>query len=186
MNESIDLQTNALVAISRESLTALRAALFRDLGGTAATYLQDAGYSGAAPVYEAFAAWLKARGGPVPADLALDDFAAAAGEFFTASGWGTMGFSVAENGVASIESTDWAEAVAGDGSEMSGCYYTTGVFADFFGRITDAPVSVMETECRSMGSPRCRFLVGTPEKLPIVRECIRTGSRTRQDRSPPP
>ena len=165
MNEPIDLHSNSLVAISRDSLNALRAALFRDLGGTAATYLQDAGFSGAAPVYEAFSNWVKAHGGAGPEALALDDFAAAAGEFFTASGWGTIAFSVAESGVATIESSDWAEAVVGDGSEMSGCYFTTGVLADFFGRITDAPVSVMETECRSMGAERCKFLIGTPEKL---------------------
>ena len=175
MSQTIDLQTNSLVAISRESLNALRAALFRDLGGTAATYLQDAGYTGAAPVYEAFAAWIKSRGGPAPADLALDDFAAAAGEFFTASGWGSMGFSVNEDGVASIESSDWAEAVTGDGSAVSGCYFTTGVLADFFGRITDAPVAVMETECRSMGSSRCRFLIGTPEKLQAIYEKLAAG-----------
>jgi predicted hydrocarbon binding protein len=168
MNQPIDLQTNALVAISRESLNALRAALFRDLGGTAATYLQDAGYGGAAPMYEAFEAWVRKRGGPAPGDLALEDFAAAAAEFFAASGWGTLGFSVTEDGVARVESSDWAESVVGDGSEMSGCYFTTGVLADFFGRVTDAPVAVMETECRSMGSQRCCFLIGTPERLQAV------------------
>lgn len=168
MTDTIDLQTNSLVAISRESLNALRASLFRDLGGNAATYLQEAGYSGAAPVFEAFASWLRAQGGPAPADLALDDFAAAVGEFFRASGWGTLGFSVGEGGVAAMESSDWAEAVAGDGSQMSGCYFTSGVLADFFGRIADAPIAVMETECRSMGAQRCRFLIGTPEKLQTV------------------
>ena len=168
MTETIDLQSHSLVAISRESLNALRASLFRDLGGNAATYLQEAGYTGAASVFEAFSTWLKARGGPAPAELALDDFAAAMGEFFTASGWGTMGFSVGEGGVASVESSDWAEATAGDGSQMSGCYFTSGVFADFFGRLADAPLAVMETECRSMGSPRCKFVIGTPEKLQQV------------------
>ena len=168
MTESIDLQSQALVAISRESLNALRASLFRDLGGNAATYLQEAGYAGAAPVFEAFSKWLGARGGPAPADLALDDFASAMGEFFAASGWGTMGFSVGDGGLATIESSDWAEATAGDGSQLSGCYFTSGVFADFFGRITDAQVSVMETECRSMGAERCKFVIGTPEKLQKV------------------
>ncbi|HET9424527.1 MAG TPA: V4R domain-containing protein, partial [Gemmatimonadaceae bacterium] len=168
MTDTIDLQNHSLVAISKESLNALRASLFRDLGGNAATYLQEAGYSGAAPVYEAFSSWVTARGGPPPADLALDDFASAMGEFFTASGWGTMGFSVGEGGLATVESSDWAEAVAGDGSQMSGCYFTSGVLADFFGRITEAPISVMETECRSMGAERCRFLIATPEKLQKV------------------
>ena len=62
MTEPIDLSTNSLVAISRESLNALRASLFRDLGGNAATYLQDAGYSGAGQIYEAFENWLKTQG----------------------------------------------------------------------------------------------------------------------------
>lgn len=165
MTEPIDLNTNSLVAISRESLNALRASLFRDLGGTAATYLQDAGYTGAAQIYEAFEGWLKARGGPAASDLTPEDFGRNVADFFAASGWGTLEFSVGDNGVATIESTDWAESITADGSELSGCYFTTGVLADFFGRITDAQVSVMEAECRSMGAARCKFLIGTPERL---------------------
>lgn len=165
MTESIDLTSNSLVAISRESLSALRASLFRDLGGAAATHLQDAGYTGAGQVYRAFEAWLKGHGGPSPADLSTADFARSVAEFFSASGWGTLAFSPGEQGTATVESSDWAEAVSADGSEMSGCYFTTGVLADFFGRITDAQVSVMETECRSMGSSRCKFVIGTPQKV---------------------
>lgn len=165
MTEPIDLSTNSLVAISRESLNALRASLFRDLGGTAATYLQDAGYTGAAQIYEAFETWLKARGGPAASELTPEDFGQNAADFFAASGWGTLEFSMGEDGVATIESSDWAESVTADGSELSGCYFTTGVLADFFGRITDAQVSVMEVQCRSMGSDRCKFLIGTPERL---------------------
>lgn len=175
MTEPIDLSTNSLVAISRDSLNALRASLFRDLGGTAATYLQDAGYTGAGRIYDAFESWLKTRGGPSPAELTRDDFAKYVADFFAASGWGTLEFSQADNGVATIESTDWAEAVAADGSEMSGCYFTTGVLADFFGRIADAPLSVMETECRSMGAGRCRFVIGTPEKLQEIYDQMTAG-----------
>src|SRR3954469_16566406 len=142
MPESMELQDSALLAISRDSLTALRSALFRDLGGNAATYLQDAGYAGAGAGYHAFSAWLQSKGGPPPEQLALDDFAAAVGEFFAAAGWGTLGFSVGESGVAQIESSDWAEGAAVEGVESSGCFYTSGVLTDFFGRITDAQVSV--------------------------------------------
>ena len=165
MTEPLDLSTNSLVAISRESLNALRAALFRDLGGTAATYLQDAGFTGAGQIYVAFERWLKARGGPPPAALSLEDFGQSVSDFFAASGWGTLQFAPGTNGVATIETGDWAEAVTADGSQLSGCYFTTGVLADFFGRIIDSQVSVMETECRSMGAGRCKFLIGTPAKL---------------------
>jgi len=165
MTEPIDLSANSLVAISRESLNALRAALFRDLGGTAATYLQDAGFTGAAQIYEAFERWLKARGGPAASDLTPEDFGRSVADFFAASGWGTLAFSVGHDGVATIEAIDWAESVAADGSALSGCDFTTGVLADFFGRSADAQVSVMETECRSMGAPQCKCLIGTPERL---------------------
>lgn len=165
MTEPIDLNTSSLVAISRDSLNALRASLFRDLGGTAATHLQDAGYTGAGQIYSAFEHWLGARGGPSPADLSPGDFGRNIADFFAASGWGMLEFAPGDDGVATVESADWAEALTADGTEMSGCYFTTGVFADFFGRITDAQVSVMETECRSMGATRCKFLIGTPQKL---------------------
>ena len=167
MTDTLDLSSHSLLAISKESLDALRASLARDLGGNAATYLHEAGHGGAGAIYEAFTKWLSARGGPSPSDLALDNFATAVGEFFAASGWGNMGFSVGEGGIATMESSNWAEASAGAASQMP-CYFTTGVLTDFFGRITDAHVSVMETECRSLGHERCKFLIGTPERIQQV------------------
>ena len=167
MTDTLDLNSHSLVAISKESLGALRASLARDLGANAATHLQEAGYGGAGAIFDAFARWLKARGGPTPDQLALDDFAAAMGDFFAASGWGNLGFSVGESGVATVESSNWAESKPGDPTQMS-CYFTSGVLTDFFGRITDAPVAVMETECRSLGYERCKFLIATPEKLQQV------------------
>jgi uncharacterized protein len=167
MTDTLDLSPNSLLAIPAESLSALRASLARDLGGNAATYLHEAGHGGAGAIYEAFTKWLGARGGSAPSDLALDDFATAVGQFFAASGWGNMGFSVGEGGVAQMESSNWAESEHGAASQLP-CYFTTGVLTDFFGRVTDAQVAVMETECRSLGHERCRFLIGTPERLQQV------------------
>src|SRR5437868_5335876 len=90
MTEPIDLSTSSLVAISRQSLNALHASLFRDLGGNAATYLQEAGFNGAGQIYGAFEQWVTARGGPAPDELSLDDFGQCVSEFFAASGWGTL------------------------------------------------------------------------------------------------
>jgi predicted hydrocarbon binding protein len=164
MTDTLDLSSHSLVAISREALAALRASLARDLGGNAATYLHEAGYGGASAIYDAFTKWLKARGGPAPSELALDDFATAVGDFFAASGWGTMGFSVGEAGIAQIESSNWSESENGAASQLP-CYFTSGVLTDFFGRVADAPVTVLETECRSLGHERCKFLIGTPERI---------------------
>jgi hypothetical protein len=39
------------------------------------------------------------------------------------------------------------------------------MFADFFGRIADTPLAVMEVECRSAGDARCRFLLGSADVM---------------------
>jgi hypothetical protein len=52
--------------------------------------------------------------------------------------------------------------------DFPGCYFTAGIFADFFGRVAGSPVAVMEVECRSMGNERCRFLLGSAETLQRV------------------
>ena len=166
MTDTLDLSSHALVAISKESLGALRASLARDLGGNAGNYLYEAGYGGAAAIFDAFTKWLTAKGGPAASDLALDDFAAALGEFFATSGWGSMGFSV-EAGMATVESSTWAESADGAATQLP-CYFTSGVLTEFFGRVIDAPISVLETECRSLGHERCKFMIGTPERIQQV------------------
>src|SRR3954470_20698835 len=70
MTDTLDLTSHSLLAISHESLAALRASLARDLGGNAATYLHEAGYGGAGAIYEAFTKWLSGRGGPAPSGAA--------------------------------------------------------------------------------------------------------------------
>src|SRR5580765_1623825 len=54
MAQSIGLNENALVAITRDSLSALRAALFREVGPSAAALLQEAGFAGGPALYAAF------------------------------------------------------------------------------------------------------------------------------------
>ncbi len=66
MAQSIGLNENALVAITRDSLSALRAALLRDVGPSAAALLQEAGYAGGAALFEAFGRWLSSRRLPAP------------------------------------------------------------------------------------------------------------------------
>jgi hypothetical protein len=67
--------------------------------------------------------------------------------------------------VALVDSDDWAEADPAGGMQYPACHYTTGLFADFFGRTAAAPLAVLEVECRSSGSQRCRFLVGSAEVM---------------------
>ena len=174
MSASLDLPGNALVAMTRDSLAALRAAMFRDVGPNAAGMLQEAGYAGGPALFEAFARWLSSRGLPAPESLPAADFAAHATEFFRDAGWGSIQLGTLDS-VATVDSTDWAEGSPNFPLEFPGCYYTSGVMADFFGRLAGEPVAVMEVECRSMGGERCRFLVGSSETLQRVYDDMAQG-----------
>lgn len=174
VSQTIDLPGNALIALTRESLLALRDAMFRDIGPNAAAMLQEAGYAGGPALYEAFARWLAARGAPAPEGLAATEFAGRATEFFREAGWGSVELGSLES-VATIDSLDWAESDPRHPMEFPGCYYTSGVLADFFTRLAGQPLSVMEVECRSMGGDRCRFLVGSGDTMQRVYEKMGEG-----------
>ena len=167
MSQSIDLPENALVALTRDSLLALRTALFRDVGPSAAAALQEAGYAGGQALYDAFTRWLTGRGFAEPESLPAMEFGAQAGEFLRELGWGAI--EVGSLGdVATIDAAEWAESDAAFPLEFPGCYYSAGMFSDFFSRLAGEPVAVMEVECRSMGAHRCRWLVGSGETMQHV------------------
>jgi len=174
MSAALDLVGNDMVAMTRDSLLALRTAMFRDIGPNAATLLQEAGYAGGQALFGAFGRWLAARGLPSPESLTASDFALRATEFFRDAGWGSIQLGALES-VATVDSTDWAEGDPAYPLEFPGCYYTSGVMADFFGRLAGEPVAVMEVECRSMGGDRCRFLVGSGETLQRVYDGMAQG-----------
>jgi len=170
----MEMTPNRMLALSQESLVALRAALFRDCGDGAAGLLQEAGYAGGPAVYAAFGRWLATRGEGTPADVPSDRFPKLATEFFRECGWGSLTLE-AIGGVAAADSPDWSESDPSQPLAFPGCYYTAGVFAHFFGELAAEPVAVMEVECRSAGSDRCRFLLGTPEALQAIYDQMGAG-----------
>ncbi len=174
MGRSIDLNESALLAITRDSLSALRAALFREVGPNAAALLQEAGFAGGPALYAAFGRWLASRRFSAPESLAAEEFGLRASEFFRDVGWGSV--SIGElSSVMTLDSTDWAEGDPDHPLDFPGCYYTAGAFAEFFGRVAGEPVAVMEVECRSMGEERCRFLVGATEVMQRVYDAMGEG-----------
>ncbi len=175
MAQSIDLAGSAMVALTRDSLAALRGALFRDLGAGGAAYLQEAGYAGGGALYEAFAHWLASRNLGAPDGLPADDFGRYATTFFREAGWGSIELGALQEAVATVDSQDWSEADPQSALEFPGCHLTTGLFADFFGRLAGSPMAVMEVECRSMGAQRCRFLVGSGEVLQQLYDAMAHG-----------
>ena len=175
MAGSIDLSANSLVGLTRESLVSLCATLLRENGSDAAMYLQNSGYAGGATLFEAFSHWLLARGYGTPDAQPASAFAARATEFFRELGWGSLDVGAFGQSVATVDSTDWAESDPGSALEFPGCYLTTGLFADFFGRLAGSPLAVMEVECRSMGSERCRFLIASSEVMQQVYDAMGNG-----------
>ena len=157
-----------MVALTRTTLTALRAALVRDAGPAAASYLQEAGYAGGEALFESFRRWLDAQGLGVPDELTVDDFQLYATDYFRDLGWGSLSIGNLHDAVATLDSADWAEADPGEALDHPACHLTTGIFADFFGRVADNPLAVLEVECRSMGHERCRFLVGSAEVMQYI------------------
>ncbi|MBI1810080.1 MAG: hypothetical protein HYR75_09305 [Gemmatimonadetes bacterium] len=172
----VELASSQLVAFPRLSLAALRSALLRDFGGNFAAYLQEAGYAGGAPVFEAFRAWLAAQGAPAPEALDVDAFQARATAFFVETGWGSIAISSLDGVAAAIDSPDWAEADPASAMPYPACYYSMGLLSDFFGRTADAPLAVLEVECRSNGHDRCRFLVGSAEVMGKIYERVAAGT----------
>ena len=168
MPDRIDLADHQMVALTRASLAALRAALMRDAGPAAATFLQEAGYAGGDALFGSFSEWLRGRGTVDPAELDLPAFEAAATEYFRAAGWGSLAIGPLGEAVAALDSDDWGEADPASALTQPGCHLTTGMFASFFGRIAEAPLAVLEVECRSMGDGRCRFLVGNAQVMEQV------------------
>ena len=176
MPQSFDLANHDMVALTRSSLAALRAALIRDAGPAAATYLQEAGYAGGEALYASFRAWLAGRSETPAEDLEVAEFEQRASEYFRDAGWGTLKIGSLQDAVATLDSEDWGEADPESGLDFPACHLTTGLFADFFGRLADHPVAVLEVECRSMGAPRCRFLVGNTEVMEHVYDELGRGA----------
>jgi predicted hydrocarbon binding protein len=171
----MDLAQSQLVAFPRSSLAALRAALIRDTGGGFATFLQEAGYAGGESAFSTFRAWLGERGVADAESLDVDAFQAQAAEYFRELGWGTLTITPLHDVVAVVDSENWAEADPQSGMQYPACHYTTGLFADFFGRAAAAPLAVLEVECRSTGSHHCRFLVGSAEVMGHLYERMGAG-----------
>jgi uncharacterized protein len=166
----IAFQPSSLVALSPAALHRLR-----DTAGAQA--LQEAGYAAGESVYRSFAAWLPAVAGVEdPGDLAASRLAELLSRFFSSIGWGGVTVAQLSDAVVAVDSTDWAEAQPGIGVQYPSCAFTAGLLADFMTRLGDAPLAVMEVECRSRGEARCRWLVGAPESLTAVYEHMAQGA----------
>jgi len=171
----LNLPADALVAFPRESLLALRAAMRRDAGDAAATWLQEGGFAAGAPVFAAFERWTAAQGFDAPSALGLDQFRALAAQFFRESGWGDVTVASLHGLVAALDAPDWAESEPGTAFPYPSCHYSAGLLAEFFSHVADAPLAALEVECRSCGGAQCRFLIGSESVLTAIYDQMVTG-----------
>lgn len=176
MEHSLDLRSSHMMALSRDSFDALRAALLRERGLAGATQLQDAGFAGGESLFGSFRTWVKARADAEAGEMSTEEFGELASEFFREAGWGTFQLGSLADAVATVDSTDWQEADPGTVLEHPGCHLTTGMLAGFFATAGDAPLAALEVECRSAGNPRCRFLIGAGSVLTYVFEEVERGT----------
>jgi len=163
--------------IGRRVLHQLRASLERDTGLQASTYLQEAGFAGGEELYAEFSEWLLGtRGVERPAELDTQFLSEVLSEFFADQGWGALTATPLGPAVLALDSMEWAEAAEDGRGEFPSCHLTCGLLADFFGRMSDGLVAVMEVECRSRGDGRCRFLAGAPETLSALYDRMAQGT----------
>ncbi len=163
--------------LGRRVLHQLRSALERDTGLQASTYLQEAGFAGGEELYADFREWLLAnRGVEDPSQLDAEFLSETLSAFFADQGWGRLEASRLGDAVLALDSAEWAESVETGGTEFPSCHLTCGMLADFFGRLSDGLVAVMEVECRSRGDARCRFLAGSPDTLGTLYDRMAQGT----------
>ena len=166
----IPLAASSLVALSPKALHALR-----DRVGAQA--LQEAGYAAGEATFRAFAAWLpQAAGVDHPGELAAPRLAEVLSQFFTSLGWGAFQVTPIGDAAVAVDAEQWAEAAPDAHLQYPSCFFTSGLLADFMGRMADAALAVMEVECRSRGDARCRWLVGAPETLTTLYEHMTQGA----------
>ena len=172
MSTTLPVLTMRTVAMPVEFFGALRTAV-HDASSAAVLVdsVRDAGYHAGAALYDSFASWLAQRDETTPESLADERFGPLLSDFLLASGWGNIALTPLSDAVIALDADAWSEA-QGDGG---GCLVSTGLFAGFFGRLAEAPIAVLEVECRTSAEPRCRFLLGSVDVLSYVHEAIGRG-----------
>jgi predicted hydrocarbon binding protein len=170
MNQPLPSVSTRTAALPVEFFAALRMAIAPGDAGIDA--LRDAGFQAGQSLFDVFATWLSEQGEHSPDLLTDERFAERASAFFAESGWGEFALTMVSDAVVAVDAEDWIEAEVADGA---GCQISTGMLAGFFGRIADAPMSVLEVECQARGDSRCRFLVGSIDVLGYVHEAMGRG-----------
>ncbi len=156
------------------SLVALRHALTEQIGSDAAALvLQRAGHAAGT----AFHGLLSTEHDAASAnEMEESVFWQRLNDLLSTRGWGSLAHDHPHPGVGSLCSAAWAEADPQEFASAPSCHFTTGLLANFLGRVAGSEIGVLEVECRSAGDTRCRFLFGGRDALHGVYAAIADGS----------
>src|SRR3954469_6768275 len=94
-----------LIGLAQRTLRDLRLRVAGASGG-GPDALREAGYAGAASLFDAFQTWLNDRGSEPGAEISLAGFSARAAEFFQNAGWGKVTFRSLHDALAIIDIED--------------------------------------------------------------------------------
>lgn len=133
--------------------------------------IRDAGYAAGKALYDHFATWLAEQGEEHPDRLSDERFPWLVEAYFHGIGWGRVELQVLSEAVMALDASDWGEVADAAG----GCLVSTGLFAGFFGRLADAPISVLEVDATHAGPGRSRFLLGSVDVMAYVWEAMERG-----------
>jgi hypothetical protein len=133
--------------------------------------VRDAGYAAGQALFDHFTTWLANRHEPGPGDLLDTRFPILLRAYFSEIGWGLVQLSSLGEAVLMLEATTWGEA----GDDANGRPVSTGLFAGFFGRLANAPISVLDVTADTAAEGECRFLLGSVDVLNHVREAMGRG-----------
>ncbi|HEV2132491.1 MAG TPA: V4R domain-containing protein [Longimicrobiaceae bacterium] len=140
----------------------------------AATLLREIGYELGDPFYAMLEETLSPGAEESLRSVTPSRFWSGISSVFENLGWGSLQWAQPHPAIAALDSTDWIEAEERQEVHPS-CHLTTGVLAKLLAHAADAEVAVLETECRSRGDQRCRFLFGSPEALDMLYQEMRMG-----------
>ena len=166
--------------IASTSLHRLRRRLLAAGPGVAAEILQDAGFATGEALVTVWHDRIAERTGVVDiGQLDANWFGPFLSDLCAIFGWGTLTVDALGERALLLSSVNCDEAEPKT-TEHAGCYFTCGCFAAFLTAQADAPLAVLEVECRSCGGDQCRFLAGSAETLAAVYDLIAAG-RTWRD-----
>ncbi|MEO8479287.1 MAG: V4R domain-containing protein [Gemmatimonadota bacterium] len=165
--------------IDPASLTAIRRRL-EDLGVDHAAVLGAAGAQSGQLLLSAWRDRVIDRGGPEDPGL-VDQrwFGTLLAELMAEVGWGRFVVDHPGGDGLVLIAQDAPEA-APDTSSAPSCHFTATALATFLGGLADAPLVVLELECRSVGAPACHFLVGSPAMIAAAEDLRAAGGDWRE------